>query len=326
MTKSKKTILLVAPAYKKEFTVYYIQAALLELGYITEIFDYRITVRQFNSIESMNRKLFEYANELEPELILVLKGELLDPKMIKRLKTKKVLWYFDVQKEPQKWLVDLAPAFDIFFTICKDKKWFSYFKGANVKWLPEAYSDLTIYPINTFSSTDIVFSSDVAFIGTDNHPYRAEILAEVVNAGIDLKIWGNQINGFWDEYGLTPYWMGYRTTDEEFSKIVSQTKIIIGFSNCQDADYDTCFSARVYQTLGAKGFLLEQKSKNIESMFKPGVELDVWKDADDLIKKIIYYLNHYHKRALIAKNGYKKVKEKHTFKKRMEEMIKIVGL
>lgn len=325
MNKTNSLILLVAPAARKEFTVYHIQDALHELGYNTKIFDYRVTAYRLKSIENMNKKLFQYSNKLKPDLILVLKGELLDPKIIKQLKFRKVLWYFDVQKEPQKWLINLAPSFDIFFTICKDKRWQSYF-NTNVKWLPEAYSDKKIHPITNFSQVDVVFSSDVAFIGTDNHKYRAEVLSEIVNEGIDLKIWGNQIYGYWVEYGLTPYWMGYRTTDDEFNKIVSQTKIIIGFSNCQEVDYDTCFSARVYQTLGAKGFLLEQKSKNIESMFKPGVDLDLWVDADDLIKKIFYYLTHYHKRVLIAKNGYKKVKENHTFKKRMEEMLKIVGL
>jgi len=329
-----KTILLVAPADKPHLTSFYIKRALEKLRCNVIIYDYRMIFnRFFKSETALAEHIVSIVNEVKPDLVLVLKGEVITPEAIKNIKPLKVLWYFDVQRCPSKWLIDIADKYDYFFTICNDEKWFKFFKDANVKFLPEAYDHYVIKPTKVSNEEKEKYGSTIAFVGTDNHSHRARILYSlaIIYRINDLKIWGNQVNGYWNEYMLNTFWQGYRTSDYEFNKICASTKILLGFTNCVEEDYNTCFSARVYQTLGAKGFLIEEKSKGIEKMFKiaePGVtgHLVTWNNRKDLKYKIKYYLEHEDERMEIARLGYNFVRRKHTFRERMKQMFKIIGL
>lgn len=46
----------------------------------------------------------------------------------------------------------------------------------------------------------------------------------------------------------------------------------------------------------------------------------------DLVEKTLYYLSHEEERKEIARNGYEKVKRYHTYRIRLEEMLKIIEM
>jgi spore maturation protein CgeB len=55
----------------------------------------------------------------------------------------------------------------------------------------------------------------------------------------------------------------------------------------------------------------------LNEFFRVGEEILGYKDADDLIDKIRYYLAHEEERRAIALNGYRRVMRDHRFKDRM---------
>jgi len=44
------------------------------------------------------------------------------------------------------------------------------------------------------------------------------------------------------------------------------------------------------------------------------------------VKKVEYYLTHEEERRQIAENGYRKVKQYHTYRNRFDEMLKVMNL
>jgi spore maturation protein CgeB len=51
-----------------------------------------------------------------------------------------------------------------------------------------------------------------------------------------------------------------------------------------------------------------------------------YESFDDCEKKAEYYLTHEDERLTIAENGCRKVRQFHTYDKRVEEMLGVVGL
>ena len=82
---------------------------------------------------------------------------------------------------------------------------------------------------------------------------------------------------------------------------------------------------RIWDVLGAGGFLLTNYQVEIPEYFEIGKHLEVYESVEEACEKIEYYLAHEDERIEIARAGYELVKEKHTVIARVVEMIKIIS-
>ena len=89
----------------------------------------------------------------------------------------------------------------------------------------------------------------------------------------------------------------------EHAKTVSKTKINLNFCTSAGA------SDRVYKIMASKGFLLSDDWDGREKYFKDKEELVIFKDIEDLNKKINYFLKNEKEREEIASRGYKSVQK-----------------
>lgn len=80
---------------------------------------------------------------------------------------------------------------------------------------------------------------------------------------------------------------------------------------------------RAFDVMGARGFLLSNYQADFLDLFVPGEDFAYYESKEDLLDKIGYYLSHEEERKAIAKNGYEKVKAKHTYRHRVREMLSI---
>lgn len=55
--------------------------------------------------------------------------------------------------------------------------------------------------------------------------------------------------------------------------------------------------------------------------FVPGEDLVYYESKEDLLQKVVYYLDHEEERKAIAKNGHDKVAARHTYRHRVREML-----
>lgn len=189
---------------------------------------------------------------------------------------------------------------------------------------------------------------DVAFVGQP-HGNRREIIEKIKKAGINVKCWGKG-------------WPEGRISQEEMIKIFSQSKInlnltkssgSIGFralasiflkkesneslkfvkpkywlGNFQSllAKKREQIKGRNFEIPGSGGFLLTSDADNLTDYYQDGKEIVIYKNIDDMIDKIKYYLEYNKEREAVARAGYERTRRDHTYEKRFNNIFKIMGL
>jgi spore maturation protein CgeB len=78
---------------------------------------------------------------------------------------------------------------------------------------------------------------------------------------------------------------------------------------------------RAFDIMGCGGFLLTNFQADFLEHFTPGADYVYYESVDDLLCKVDYYLEHEDERCRIARNGYEMVKENHSYRHRVREML-----
>jgi len=79
---------------------------------------------------------------------------------------------------------------------------------------------------------------------------------------------------------------------------------------------------RIFDIMGCGGFCMTNYQEELSDFFEIGVDLEAYSSMEELSDKCAYYLENEEKRVQIARNGYRKVTEGHTYKMRVAEMLK----
>ncbi|MBE5948043.1 MAG: spore maturation protein CgeB [Lachnospiraceae bacterium] len=114
---------------------------------------------------------------------------------------------------------------------------------------------------------------------------------------------------------------GTATTLTEMPKIFHLSKINLNFTI---KPIRTGLPLRIWDIMGCGGFVLTNYQEEIAEYFEVGKDIAVFGSEEELIEKTRYYLEHEAERAAIARNGYMKVREYHTWEKRMELVLETV--
>ena len=162
---------------------------------------------------------------------------------------------------------------------------------------------------------ELMYQSDVAFIGRPNTPERAEFI-QVLAKKYDLKLWGSG----WEKYGLRV--SAADVYASEYRKICAGAKIILGWNI--DPTIDLYFSNRTWYTLGCGGFLLTAYSPSLEELFGMGKELDWFETVEECCERIEYYLQHDEERKKIAEAGYQLAHNEYSYDTMVNRIIKDV--
>lgn len=81
---------------------------------------------------------------------------------------------------------------------------------------------------------------------------------------------------------------------------------------------------RCFDILGSGGFLLTNYQADFEDCYVAGEDYVYYESKQDLLDKIQYYLIHEEERSAIARNGFLRTKENHTYEHRISEILEIV--
>ena len=114
--------------------------------------------------------------------------------------------------------------------------------------------------------------------------------------------------------GIADYW-------NVAPKVFNRSRINLNFTI---KPIRTGLPLRIWDIMGCGGFVLTNYQEEIAEYFEVGRDLEVFGSEEELIEKTRYYLEHEEERAAIAHNGYMKVKEYHTWEKRMELVLETV--
>jgi len=164
---------------------------------------------------------------------------------------------------------------------------------------------------------------DVLFIGA-LHLNKMPFLAKVKKAlGRSFRLYGLaglKRNVYFNlKYGA-PGWVS-RVRFEDYVPLYRRAKIGINVHN--RGDY-TVGSYRLFD-LPANGVMqISDGGRHLGAFFAVGEEIVGYRDADDLIEKVRYYLAHDDERIDIARQGYRRVMSGHRIRDRFRELAELI--
>lgn len=266
----------------------------------------------------VNNDLIRKCKVEKPELVIILKGEIILPSSIRLLKTLGVkcvaYWWFDDPFDYTSIHRNLPDAFreaDAFF--CFDQEYIPKVKGLGVHntfLLPNAAN---VQMLEGRPNNDQK-KFDLCFVGSCNDERARQLM--------ELSEYSTLVGG--------PYWgdslkkvKNFHVVDKvisptEFGTCYRSAQIGINFhsSNCNSA-----LNSRTFDISATGVFQLVPKLTAAKECFKLEEELVLYESMPDLIKKIDYFL---HEKVLREQIGYRahlRTVREHTYEHRMVSML-----
>lgn len=298
--------------------------------------------------DKMNEKLLEDVQREKPDLCFFsLFGDEIDKETIKKITKESgsltLNWFTDDHFRFYNFSKYYAPCFHWISTTDSQavKKYYKigYKNVIKTQWACNHFS---------YKPFDLPKIYDVTFVGQP-HGNRKKIIDELRKADIKVNCFG------WG-------WPAGRVSQEEMLRIFSQSKINLNltkssgninfrtlasiflkkklngslksvsprywFGNFQSilAKKREQIKGRNFEVPGSGGFLLTGDADNLTDYYQDGKEIVIYKNTNDMINKIKYYLKHNEEREAIARAGYERTLRDHTYKKRFNEIFKTIGL
>ncbi|WP_226670811.1 glycosyltransferase [Metabacillus litoralis] len=177
------------------------------------------------------------------------------------------------------------------------------------------------YSINTLNHSLLSREDKLAFLLGRYQSYleRTHIIKQLAGK-FQLNIYGDNSWNISDDSLIGTY-KGFAEHFFEMPKIFKVTKINL---NITRKFVYSGLPMRVFDVLGSGGFLVTNYKSDITNLFKDGRDLVVYRDFQDLIEIIRYFLENEDKREMIRKQGFETIKKEHTFIKRITQMMAIV--
>ncbi|MEI6732037.1 MAG: glycosyltransferase [archaeon] len=156
--------------------------------------------------------------------------------------------------------------------------------------------------IDIFKKINVQKKYDVSFIGQPT-PERVSVIKYLIKKGIEVSIWGKK----WDTIeGFSEISSNYRGYADDINRITNESKIILSFL-LDDFNKGIQIKGRLTEVGGSGTFQIVTDNTLTKEMFVPGKDVAYFKNAEDLAKKISYYLKNEKEREDMAHNAYKKV-------------------
>lgn len=112
---------------------------------------------------------------------------------------------------------------------------------------------------------------------------------------------------------------GGADSDTMMPKIFKCSKINLNMTN---RPIRTGLPLRIFDIMGAGGFLLTNYQAELPENFEIGKDLAAYESQEDLLNQIAYYLEHEEERMEIARNGQEKVRNLHSYTVKLEQILK----
>ncbi|MDG7037487.1 MAG: glycosyltransferase [Nitrososphaerota archaeon] len=219
----------------------------------------------------VNRLIFHEVKTLEPDLIIVFKGELIDTDIIRALSQGyKVALYYPDGLNYKVILRDRLQYFNTVFVAGNIKDGYYKLGARKVVTIPYA-CDPQIHRMHRVDK-----EYNVSFIGTFDLD-RYKLLKKI-----------NNVDVFGDHWMIKAGRHHPSVYGEDFIRTINETKINLNLHKNSDSKVDGV-NMRTFEVTGAGGFLLSSYIPSIFEYFKKD-EVDVFETAKEAQEKIDYYL------------------------------------
>ncbi|MFC4596956.1 CgeB family protein [Cohnella hongkongensis] len=279
------------------------------------------------------------AERYRPDAVLVMNGLHVFPPdhleqidAIRDMGIRTIIWFVDDPYVTDA-TVKIAPHYDYVFT--HERACLSLYRAQGceqVHHLPlSAYSEW-FKPMLAPSE----YRSDICFIGMAFWN-RVELFDEIAPYLQDKRV---MIGGkLWDRMKNFPRLSKFVRDGwievPETIKYYNGAKIVINLHRTTEAGKDNLnginwpaesVNPRTFEMASCGVMQLTDVRDELSEHFAIGSEIGVFRDANDLVRQLDYYLAHEEERQWVAVRGYKRVRKDHTFRSRIRRLFDTVGL
>lgn len=196
----------------------------------------------------------------------------------------------------------LIPHIDLALTAAPEcVEWYQK-EGCPALFFPEA-SDPEIY----HPMPELPKVHDVSFVG-GRYGIREKIVSGLRKAGIRVSAYGQG-------------WEGGRLAVESAPRLFAQSKIVLGvgtIGHCKDfyalkmRDFDGPMSGSLYLT---------HDNPDLQMVYDVGREIAVYRDSDECVERVRYYLEQDKEREAVARRGRERALREHTWERRFTDLL-----
>lgn len=179
------------------------------------------------------------------------------------------------------------------------------------------------YKVHLSARENTLFDCDVVFAGHYEPDDRMASFEDIVKHGYSFRLFGpskgwaaiikkSKLLG-----NLAPIKMAW---GNDYNKALSGSKIALCFLSKLNRD---TYTRRCFEIPATRTFLLSEYSDDLASLYEEGIEAEYFRDRDEMLRKINFYINNPDARKKIAEAGYKRaVTSGYDIDSRMEALLK----
>lgn len=158
----------------------------------------------------------------------------------------------------------------------------------------------------------------IGFVGTYEN-VRASYVAYLIQNNVPVWVRGNDWprGEYWDI--IKPFYKGPSVFEEDYIKAINGMDIALHFLRHGNRDEQ---DSRTFEIPACKIFMIAESSPLHLELFKENEEAVFFKDKEDLLKKVKYYMKHKEEVQRIAQNGYNRcITSSYDHHARMESVV-----
>lgn len=310
----------------------YVPRTLESMGHKTVVFNsgvYNIYPRLLKKyfprqsfLNFMDKKTLGAVEKYKPDVFLALYGTNHSIELINKVKARgipAICWWLN---DPFQFArsIEMAAHFDFYFTNSRGILDEYHKKGINnVEYLP-----VGIYPPVHRRLPDASPKYDVTFAGDWGH-VREEILSALAG-DFNVSIFGPWKKKLKSGSALSGCVQGGKFfTPEEMVRIFNQSKVVLNIHSWLGR-FSYGVNPRLFEACGCGSFQVCDFKEEIPDLYEEDKEIVLYRNLDELKEKLRYYLDNKDKRAEVSDNAYSRARRQHTYRQRLEQMLKVCGL
>lgn len=221
-----------------------------------------------------------------------------------------VFWYFDLVEFPdptlegrnrtrRAWMELALSKVDMGF--CTDGDWVLKNPGRNLHWLPQGCDERVAFPGAKAEQTFDLLFTGIHRRGGDGREGFVREVSKRYGKGLLHIITG--VHG------------------RALADTIAKCKIVI----CPNSPVtDNYWSNRLFLSTGFAGCVLHPWTSRAADMYQAGEEVMFYDNMHDFHDKVEYLLAHPERRESIAREGYRRAVSEHTYRHRVEQMLKTI--
>jgi len=316
-------ILLFSPGAGKavgigEYTYHNIRATLIDMGHEIIDFDFLPYINKSDK-KDLHDQLKKIIEREKPDIFFhdILKDEL-DEFLVGYLSSYNKIVYIGFYGVHENYS-NFFPSYNNFYdlVVLTDNETYEKLKGNEKNNV--MFTQFGCVPITPLDSQELK-KYDVVFIGTAYNG-RPELLNFLKKRGVDIKIWGSGWENFRE---LRDVSRGYLPRFKMF-EVMAAAKIVLNMSWSQEDISKLKIKKRLFEAAGCGAFQITNSYDEIFRFFTAGEDIVTYKNKDELLETINYYLNSDEERKRIAESAYRRALQEHSWKRRLIDIFNEVS-